>query len=274
MVKEFTNLAEVISAGVKVAYIKGNRVLNDKNVTQKVKSLQFMEGTVTPLHYVNGEDATAEGLELADAVTGEPIDDASNCIVIIDGQHRYAAFNKLAGKVKAEKMQMQHCDCPKGIMQTLKAMNGDSTPWNGKDVMGACSLTHPDKPILALAADMAGKGYPVATVSLILCWKGSLKREHFFNALTNGGELGVTCDLERAEKFLKAARAKFDDKVIKTKYLISAVIALSSEITADKAIGLLDKLTQQEVIRIAEMKRSEADKEDKIITLLKKHLEA
>jgi hypothetical protein len=273
MVKKFTTVAELISERVTVAYIKGNRVLNPKNVAQKVKSLEFMGGTVTPLMYVNGEDATAEGLELVNAVTGEPINDASNCIVIIDGQHRFAAFNK-SGKVDANKMQMQHCDCPKGIMKTLKAMNGDCTPWNGSDVMGACHLTHPDNSLLALAADMAGKGYPVSTVSLVLCWKGSLKKDHFFNALTNGGELGVTCNIERAEKFLTAARAKFDDKVIKKKYLISAVIALSNEITANSAIDLINKLSQQEVNRISEMKRNEANKEELITALLRNHLAA
>ena len=273
MTKKFVNLAEILSAGVMVAYIKGNRVLNPKNVAQKVKSLEFMGGTVTPLMYVTGEEATAEGLELVDAITGKPIDDAINSVVIIDGQHRYAAFNK-SGKIQADKMHVQHCDCPMGIMQTLKAMNGDSTPWNGADVMGACHLINPDNELLALAADMASRGFPVSTVSLVLCWSNSLKKTHFFNALTNGGDLGVTCDLERAKKFLDVASSKFEDKVLKTKYFISAVISLSAQITADKAIDLIDKLTPQEVCFIAGLKRGDDKKEDRILSQLSNHLEA
>lgn len=232
-----------------------------------------MGGTVTPLMYVSGEDATAEGLELVDAVTGNVIDDASNCIVIIDGQHRFAAFKKLSdkGKLAAENVQMQKCDCPKGIMATLKAMNGDATPWNGSDVMGACHLTHPDNELLALAADLAGKGYPVSTVGLILSWKGGMKKDNFFNALTNGGNLNVNdCNLERANKFLAVARSKFEDGFIKSKYLINAVISLTADNGADEAIELINELTPQEVNRIVELKRG-TDKEGIIFDILKSH---
>ena len=88
-------LAELKEEGKRVAFIKGNRMVQEKNVNAKWASLREF-GQIVPAIMVDGEEVLAMELEIVDAETGKPVapEDYGNYVVILDGQHRYTAYIK------------------------------------------------------------------------------------------------------------------------------------------------------------------------------------
>ena len=91
--KDIVTLGILKAANKKVAFIKGNRMVQEKNVNAKWASLREY-GQIVPAIMVNGEDVQVAGLEIVDAETGKPVapKDYGNYVVILDGQHRYTPF--------------------------------------------------------------------------------------------------------------------------------------------------------------------------------------
>ncbi|MEI3422306.1 MAG: hypothetical protein V8R91_15325 [Butyricimonas faecihominis] len=70
--KDIVTLGILKAANKKVAFIKGNRMVQEKNVNAKWASLREY-GQIVPAIMVNGEDVQVAGLEIVDAETGKPV---------------------------------------------------------------------------------------------------------------------------------------------------------------------------------------------------------
>ena len=80
--------------GKVVAFVKGNRNVNRKNIRSKKRTLKDYHGNMTPLLYVDGIKAVTDGCTLCHPENVNkviPNSEAEKCIVILDGQHRYLA---------------------------------------------------------------------------------------------------------------------------------------------------------------------------------------
>ena len=69
MKKNIISLSELFNSGKKIAFIKGNRLVNNKNVKSKKASFEKFNMNLIPLMYVSGEKAIADGCTLIDAKT-------------------------------------------------------------------------------------------------------------------------------------------------------------------------------------------------------------
>lgn len=92
--KGIITLAALKATGKKVAFIKGNRQVQEKNVNAKRASLKE-NGQIIPAVIVDSEEVQSVDLEIVDAETGKPVvpEDYDKYVVILDGQHRYTAYH-------------------------------------------------------------------------------------------------------------------------------------------------------------------------------------
>ena len=80
-----------------VAFLEGNRNINPNNVKKMEKGLKKFGQNILPMVYVKADDARLNGRKLKDAVDGTTVEEGNraNYIVVIDGQHRFAAAAKM-----------------------------------------------------------------------------------------------------------------------------------------------------------------------------------
>ena len=93
MNKNIITLKDLFIGGKMIAFIKGNRSVNSKNISRKKKSFEKFGMNLVPLMYVDGQKAVNDGCTLVHPITKEDIPDeeASKYVAIVEGQHRYTA---------------------------------------------------------------------------------------------------------------------------------------------------------------------------------------
>ena len=92
-----------------IAFIKGNRSVNSKNISRKKKSFEKFGMNLVPLMYVDGQKAVNDGCTLVHPITKEDIPDeeASKYVAIVEGQHRYTAAEETG--LDEEKLFLYEC---------------------------------------------------------------------------------------------------------------------------------------------------------------------
>ena len=86
----------------KIAFVDGNRAINENNVEKHVESLKEFGKNLVPLLYV---DATEVGnRKIYDAITDEEVkqEQYGDYDVVLNGQHRYKAALKLVDSDEAD----------------------------------------------------------------------------------------------------------------------------------------------------------------------------
>lgn len=254
MKKSIISLTEVFNSGKKIAFIKGNRLVNDKNVTSKKASFDKFKMNLIPLMYVSGEKATADGCTLIDATTDEEVnpENASEYIAIVDGQHRFTAA--MEAELDSDNLYLFECYSDSDTKELIASTNIDSNPWNSKDYVYGAVMFNPQNELAQMANKMADAGYPLSTIGLILYFaSGKLGKKDLSNIM-QGKSAKDGYDLERAEYFMEKAHKRFDDAFIGKKYLISAVIDLSTKKGYEKVCDVIPMLSDNQVKRILESK--------------------
>lgn len=262
---QLCSLANLEESGKKVAFILGNRPTSKKNLKQKEDSLKEFEMNLTPLVYINGEEVMSNGdgtIHLANPITGDPIEDgdASNYVVIIDGQHRYKAA--LSIKLDKHNIILMKDYSGIGAQNLIARINNETCPWVASEWAFGAHMFNPDNEIAAFASSLAKEGYKSTTIGLILYFRKGELGEKAFSGIMNGGNAKEGYDIERAKAFLIAAREKFDEKFIMKRYLIKVVSELSMESGYQVVLTAIGKLTEDNVKEIID---STSDDKEKVI---------
>lgn len=271
MKREIISLSELSKSGKKIAFIKGNRQVNNKNVKSKMVSFTKFGMNLIPLMYVPGEKATADGCSLIDAKTEADIDaeHASEYVAIVDGQHRFTAA--MEAELSEDGLYLFECYNEANTKELVASTNIDSNPWDSKDYIYGAVMFNPSNKLAQAANKMADAGYPISTIGLILYFDAGKMGKKDFSNIIQGKDGKEGYDLERAEYFLEKAHKRFDDAFIGKKYLISAVKDLSIKKGYEKICDAIPKLTDNQVKRIQDAKSD--DKISVIKTVLTNHLD-
>lgn len=267
MKKEIISLAELLKSGKKIAFIKGNRQVNNKNVKSKKDSFLKFGMNLIPLMYVSGEKAIADGCTLIDAKTGAEInaEHAQEYIAIVDGQHRLTAA--MEDVLSEDNVYLFECYSTANTKELVASTNIDSNPWDGRDYAYSAVMFNKENKLAQMANELAEAGYAISTIGLILYFKSGKFGKKDLSCIMQGKDARDGYNLERAEYFLEKARAKFEDTFIGKKYLISAVSDLSSDEGYKSVCDVLPKLSSNNVKRILE------EKSDDKIALIKNLLQ-
>lgn len=260
---QLCSLANLEESGKDVAFILGNRPTSKKNLKQKEKSLKEFGMNLTPLVYINGEEVISNGegqVHLANPITDEPIkdEDASNYVVIIDGQHRYEAA--LSVNLDKHNIILMKDYSGIGAQNLIARINNETCPWVASEWAFGAHMFNPDNEVAAFASRLAKEGYKSTTIGLILYFRKGVLGKKAFSDIMNGGNAEVGYDLERAKAFLTAARGKFDDKFIMKRYLIDVVSALCTGKDYKLVLNAIDKLSKDNVKKIIESKSDDVEK--------------
>lgn len=259
---QLCSLANLEESGKKVAFILGNRPTSKKNLKQKEESLKEFEMNLTPLVYINGEEVLRTGdgqVHLANPTTGEQIkdEDASNYVVIIDGQHRYEAANSL--NLDHNNIILMKDYSGIGAQNLIARINNETCPWIASEWAFGAHMFYPDNEVAAFASRLAKEGFKSTTIGLILYFRKGVLGKKAFSDIMNGGNAEEGYNIERADAFLAVARDKFEDKFIMKRYLIDVVSDLSKDRGYKPVLNAIDKLTKDNVKKITNSKSDDVE---------------
>lgn len=247
LVYQILTLATVLGKTKRVAFVKGNRTLNAKNLAGKKKSLGSVKLNVTPLMIVDGQKIIDEGGHL---VTPEGVDipdcDAHMWIVIIEGQHRYLAALSLGFSNENIKVFFDYSNLHYQIL--LLEVNANNFNWSNTDYGNCAVMFNPSNEVAVFANELTLKGFSASTIGYILYYKGGKFGKSAYVNIIEGKEIKAGYSIERAKEFLQAATdAGFDISYQKKRYLIAAVASLTESVGDYKvvlnAVKKLSKIT-------------------------------
>ncbi len=241
--KEFRNFAEV----KKVAFVDGNRAINENNVKKHIKSLKAFGCNLVPMLYVDAVDV--KGYRIYDAETDELIEPEAygSYVVVLDGQHRYKAAMRLATE-ETEEFSLDNLRWEKvelnghSFQDVLIEVNTRTQPWKGSDYISGCLLNAPDNEVALFAKYLTDLGISSKTANKYIflnerfSWSAAMKDTTILNK----------ADMSRA-KTIWGVVEKFPDRIKKRSVIIDYIIEAGGtnhwqeEIERIKAISDEDK---------------------------------
>lgn len=168
-IRHFYSYRELLKAGYKIAFVKGNRNINVAHAKKLAKSAanSSQKTFLQAGKIVHAVDALNAGVELVDA-DGKQLtlgtEGIEHYIVLIDGQHREFA-TRLDGSIDLliEFMDLQGEDIHKCIVM----INNDKKGWIGDDYINAIRKMHSGKVPLLDELDRLCKEYNVSRKFLL-----------------------------------------------------------------------------------------------------------
>lgn len=251
-------LASLFEEGKKVAFIAGNRNVDKKNITSKKGSLDRFKCNIVPLMYVDGTKAVQDGCNLEDAEMGKLVEanQVASYIAIVDGQHRFTAA--MESGIPAENLILFEDYSEMSTKDLLATANIDSFAWNSSNYINGAVLFNPENDIAKFAKELSDLKYPITNIGKILCFaSGKLGKKQFADIMAGKNVEIKDADIERARKFLDAARSKFEDDFISSRYLIDAAISLQGKKGEDALFDAIRNLSDKVVYRILDAKSDE-----------------
>lgn len=248
--KGIITLAALKATGKKIAFIKGNRQVQEKNVNAKRASLKE-NGQIIPAVIVDGKEVQSVDLEIVDAETGTPValEDHEKYVVILDGQHRYTAYIQNGDKNKGEFYFMYPLNEGITLQKILSEANIATKMWDGKDFASGALMMNPDKdlPLLEAIVELLNQGFPLATVQKWLCFKNAGITKEVLAKAMNGKideKLLKTPYLEKGKRLLKAAQKSFNNDFLGKRYLVDLLIEKYENADDEKKAETMNQLVE------------------------------
>ena len=189
-----STLKDIKNASINVCFIQGNRQVSNKNVKSKTASIDKY-GILVPLMYVKGTKAVKDGCSLMTS-DGKPIpsEEADKYIVIVDGQHRYSAA--IEKSVSDEEIYLFESYAKASTKELLAEANVEVEKWKGEDYIAGATLAKPENELLQFANSLSLRGFPISTISLILCWDKHKFTSKKLSKLMKGETVNIEYDIK------------------------------------------------------------------------------
>ena len=280
MDKKIFSLTELKEQGKKIGRLSLNRRLNPSIVKAKKKSIKE-NGLLMPAVIVDAKDV--KDLEVVDFETGEKVD-SDNYVVLLDANHRYAAYLELKKKDKydGEFYFIYPLNSSISIQKLLSEINIASNPWKGTDYINGVLMNGNPSNLMKKMGELANDGYSLSAASKWLTFR-EIKKETLVS-LMKGKKVDIAVndtDIDNRMKLLKATRAKLGDKLTKGKAVIDWIISKYNSTSADNIpsfidnmIGKINSLADEDCKKIQNFKgeRGIISKQDKINEFLTKKI--
>lgn len=254
MKKNIITLSELVADGKMIAFIKGNRSVNSKNISKKKTSFEKFGMNLVPLMYVEGQKAIDDGCVLIHPITRKeiPKEEAYKYVAIIEGQNRYvAAKEKGLGE---DNLYLYECYSDENIKKILAETNIVVEPWNGLDYANGAVLFNPENQLAQFAKELADLSYPISTIGYIACFASGKLGKSAYSNLIAGKDIKVEYDVIRAKCFLEAARKRFGDGFISKRYLVSVVVDLSTKYGYKTVCKAVEQIPEDTIKRVLKAK--------------------
>ena len=249
----------------KVAFVDGNRAINENNVKKHAASLEKFGRNLVRLLYVDANDV--EGYDIHDADTDEIVEKENygDYIVILDGQHRFKAAMRLAAdenkdfsldSLRWDKVELDG----HSFQDVLIEVNTRTQPWKGSDYISGCVLNNPQNEIALFAKEVTSKGASAKTVNKYIffedkfSWANAMKDEEVLNK----------ADLQRAKEIWKVV-ITFPESIVKKSLIIDRIKEKGGKGYWKQELDKVVKLTDEQkktlgVIKVVSTQKSEFDR--------------
>ena len=249
----------------KVAFVDGNRAINENNVKKHAASLEKFGRNLVRLLYVDANDV--EGYDIHDADTDEIVEKENygDYIVVLDGQHRFKAAMRLAAdenkdfsldSLRWDKVELDG----HSFQDVLIEVNTRTQPWKGSDYISGCVLNNPQNEIALFAKEVTSKGASAKTVNKYIffedkfSWANAMKDEEVLNK----------ADLQRAKEIWKVVTT-FPESIVKKSLVIDRIKEKGGKGYWKQELDKVVKLTDEQKktlgdIKVVSTQKSEFDR--------------
>lgn len=280
MIDKIFSLTELKEQGKKIGRLSLNRRLNPSIVKAKKKSIKE-NGLLMPAVIVDAKDV--KDLDVVDFETGEKVD-SDNYVVLLDANHRYAAYLELKkeDKYNGEFYFIYSLNPSLSIQKQLSEINIATNPWKGADYVKGALMDGNQSNLMKKMGELANDGYSLSAASKWLTFS-EIKKEKLV-AIMKGKTDAIAAndtDVDNRMKLLKTTRAKLGDKLTKGKAVIDWIISKYNSNSdkdrptfIDEMIGKINSLTDEDCKKIQSFKgqRGIKSKQDKINEFLTEKL--
>ena len=297
-------ITELINNGYQIARLENNRVLDDKAVKAKMKSLKA-KGQLQTAIVLPAQRAKDENLQVVDFSSGDPVmdEDVQNYLVLPEGNHRYEAHLRLLkenqendGKENFKKYEgkfyvMLPLSDSLSIAEMMAEMNICTKVWKGTDYIRGAIMSHPENvtEVLRYMAKLEESKCSLPAISIYVTDSEKVNKA-MLQKFMNGKVPEVLQDsedhqflIDRSKKVLEAAKGfgsmlgtrSFADWVKKK---LAPTQKLTGEEVTNRLVGFFEDLSDEQITTICNSKgeRGKSSKEDviysKLDELFKYHL--
>ena len=283
--------SELQAEGLKVAKIKANRDLDEKNVKAKMADLKS-RGLIIPAMVVNANDALREHLDLCDFRDSNIAVDNTNAdryLVLIDGQHRYEAHLRLVEESEdySRDFTFQFVQLADGvsILDVLKAVNDPGHTWTLSDYTHSAWELNKENPMLSFISELVSDGISFSSAAKWATLNRRLTPSMVKEAVNNEGAIDPLFTnikyLSSGRKLFASAKKALGKAIVKPRALVDWVIDIlgdadSKEAEANQLISFFESLTadQVESLKKAKGHKNGASKEEALRRALDKFYQA
>lgn len=209
----------------KVAFVDGNRAINENNIKKHVVSLEKFGRNLVRLLYVDAKDV--EGYAIHDAATDEIVEKENyeNYIVVLDGQHRFKAAMILAAddtkdftldNLRWDKVELEG----HSFQEVLIEVNTRTQPWKGSDYISGCVLNDPKNEVALFAKEVTSYGASAKTVNKYLFFEDKFS----WSSAMKDSKVLEKAKLQRAQKIWEVVKT-YPIGIIKKSLLIDYIIS-------------------------------------------------
>ncbi len=260
----------------KIAFVKNNRPVNSKKVDSFIALIAANKyEKAFPIIVVEAAKLIEAGYTVTD-IKGRELtkEEATDYLVILDGQHRCTAFAKLVATGKyTETIPNVYVRDVENVGEYLVDINNVGSSWDKKDRLVVASLTTKDE-LFQNVAELLNEGFNPTTAMLIYTGK-SLSDKQVSKAL-KGEEItfpkGTEIKIERGNRFINLCKAaNMSVSFITKRYFIKGFNSYAKSASEEQAFEALNKLKE---LNYTEADWKEIKEEDDFIEKLKEALEA
>ena len=260
----------------KIAFVKNNRPVNSKKVDSFIALIAANKyEKAFPIIVVEAAKLIEAGYTVTD-IKGRELtkEEATDYLVILDGQHRCTAFAKLVATGKyTETIPNVYVRDVENVGEYLVDINNVGSSWDKKDRLVVASLTTKDE-LFQNVAELLNEGFNPSTAMLIYTGKSLSDKQ--VNKALKGEEItfpkGTEINIERGNKFINLCKAaKMDVSFITKRYFIKDFNSYAKSTSEEQAFEALNKLKE---LNYTEANWKEVKEEDDFIEILKEALEA
>lgn len=288
---QILNFSELQAKGLKVAKIKANRDLDEKNVKAKMADLKG-RGLIIPAMVVSAKDALREHLNLCDFRDSSIAVDGTNedqYLVLIDGQHRFEAHLRLMKESEdySRDFLFQFVQLADGvsILDVLKAVNDPGHTWTLSDYTHSAWELNKENPMLSFISELVSDGISYSSAAKWATLNRRLTPSMVKEAVNNEGAIDPLFTnikyLSSGKKLFAAAKKALGKAIVKPRALVDWVIDIlgdadSKEAEANQIIRFFDSLTADQVenLKKAKGQKNGASKEEALRRALDKFYQA
>lgn len=257
--KKEEKLFTLEGSGKILAFTNINRQINRSIVNSKKKSIEEF-GLLSPITVVDAKDVIEKGITVYDASNPTDVidaDNAENYLVILDGQHRYAAIKELNKKDKYYDIWLMYpLNREVAVSTLIMEINTTAINWKNDNYISVLAKLRPEDKGLAFidkymqlrhkrtkegeqSDNLPNNGYGLSVLSKYLTLSTAINKDYLYRMANNPNkQLPDSIKVDRAEKIIQTGLdVGFTHTFLSSRFFIDWIINwVLQEYSVDKIL--------------------------------------